>query len=98
MVQQRVDAPVEEVELFARRRPEAVDEHRRLLPRGIRQVIEQRRDDCLGNPVGGLELGAADAGLAVDTHPDLHLPRRQFERRSPRRRDDARRERHPHRP
>jgi hypothetical protein len=89
---------IQDVQLFLRRRAEAVDKDGDLVTRPIGQIIDDGRRQLLGDLIRGLERSAAHPRLAVDPHPDLHLPSGQIERGYPGGGQRARGQGHAHAP
>src|SRR5690606_27334795 len=91
-------AAIEHVELADRRAAEAVDHHGDPVAGLEGQVVVDRVEKLVDDRVGGLQLVAAAARLAVDADADLHLVVADLEDRRALRRRRARRERDAHRP
>ena len=75
LAQQLCDAAVDDEHLLVLERAEAVQDRHDPCARdldALGHLVEQARDEQLGQSVGGGDVGLVDTGFAVDAEPDRH--------------------------
>jgi hypothetical protein len=76
-----VNRTEQDVQFLPWRRAQAIDKYGYFVARLIREIIQQVAHELDGDFCSRFESTATHAGLSVDTHSDLHLPRRKLEGR-----------------